>query len=163
MDGGRTHGPQAERCCGFRAVAAAGAGVVAELPMIYELLTQAIIVLGRLRSWSVRQRSTERVEVRLFDVYAEETWECCDCGAIHDAQYFALGETCEQLFGNCQDIEWTFSGETLVPLQSRPITKMKRKHFPVSWEHEEDAETLRTSHGRTSNRRPQTRYRDSGT
>lgn len=51
---------------------------------IYELLTQAIIIFGELRrrvAWSMPER---RVPGRVFDVYEDERWECCDCGLVHD-------------------------------------------------------------------------------
>lgn len=50
----------------------------------YELLTQVIIWLGEARrriSWTMPER---RVPGRVFDIYEDERWACCDCGLVHD-------------------------------------------------------------------------------
>lgn len=51
----------------------------------YSILTQAIILLGRARDVLVRHQLMRRPEGRVFDVYNEDRWECCDCGLVHDA------------------------------------------------------------------------------
>ena len=43
------------------------------------------------------------------------------------AQVFALVRQSEAIFGSPQDVEWTFSGDQLFILQSRPITTLKRR------------------------------------
>jgi rifampicin phosphotransferase len=40
---------------------------------------------------------------------------------------FHLARRSEQLFGAPQDMEWTFAGEELIALQSRPITRVGKK------------------------------------
>lgn len=62
---------------------------------VYALLTQAILLLGRLRAAVVRHAWLHARRERTFDVYAEERWSCCDCGLEHDFSAFQPGEECQ--------------------------------------------------------------------
>lgn len=57
---------------------------------IYEILTQAIILLSWLRANLVNRGWWARPEGRVFDVTADEEWTCCDCDLRH--AFVALGE-----------------------------------------------------------------------
>lgn len=61
--------------------------------LAYELLTQAIILLGRARTRVAPD--VVRVSSRVFDHYSIEGSECCDCGLIHDIEHFMAGQTCD--------------------------------------------------------------------
>lgn len=66
-----------------------------------------------------------------------------ETGGLTGSQLSALielGGKCEKLLGTFQDIEWTFAGNTLYALQSRPVTTFKQPDFPVNWENEKDKE-----------------------
>ena len=63
--------------------------------VIYKILTQLIIWLGRMRARVVARGWHRRVKERVFDVYAVERWECCDCGLVHDFEAFEPGQKCD--------------------------------------------------------------------
>lgn len=62
---------------------------------LYELLTQAILLLGWLRSRLMRYQPSRRPRGRVFDVHNDERWECCDCGLAHDQVIEGPGFECE--------------------------------------------------------------------
>ena len=59
--------------------------------VLYELLTQTIVVLGCLRRHLVEYQPQKRRTDRLFAVYADERWACCDCGLEHDQVFTGPG------------------------------------------------------------------------
>jgi len=62
--------------------------------LIYKLLTQGIIWLGLLRDKVQMGLWLEKREDRTFDLYHNECWICCDCGAIHYSIYFGPEHDC---------------------------------------------------------------------
>lgn len=56
---------------------------------LYELLTQAIVLLGTARARLMRHQRWRRAPGRVFAVYNDERWSCCDCGLEHDQIHFA--------------------------------------------------------------------------
>lgn len=62
--------------------------------LAYDLLTQAIILLGCLRGVVARNLSHCYPPGRVFDVYDHDSMECCDCGLVHHAEYFGPDHDC---------------------------------------------------------------------
>lgn len=63
--------------------------------LLYEVLTQAIVLLGRIRERLVPAERQYVVKARTFDLYAIEESVCCDCGLAHLVEHFRPGESCE--------------------------------------------------------------------
>ena len=62
--------------------------------LVYKLLTQAIIILGHLRKRLIAREWQERPAGRVFDVFHLDAMECCDCGLVHEAEYFEERDSC---------------------------------------------------------------------
>lgn len=60
----------------------------------YKLLTQAILLLGWVRERIVLRAWHEKPPGRVFDLYSDDRWKCCDCGLVHEATYFGPDEPC---------------------------------------------------------------------
>ncbi|TKI55084.1 hypothetical protein E8L90_06215 [Brevibacillus antibioticus] len=52
----------------------------------------------------------------------------------HMESLVQTAQTIEALFEDCQDIEWTFQGDTLYILQARTITTMRNRPFHIQWD-----------------------------
>ena len=62
--------------------------------MLYEALTQAIVALGAWRERLVFWFPTNEPKGRVFDVYRDEVFSCCDCGLEHRVEYFGPDHDC---------------------------------------------------------------------
>ena len=79
---------------------------------LYCLITQIIIWLAKLRKYAVKYKKHSIKNNRIFDVYEEETWACCDCGLEHYFRHFQNNETCShqqehinfKIVGHCMPI-----------------------------------------------------------
>lgn len=61
--------------------------------LVYEAITQLIIILGVFRARIVRRQMVVRKD-RVFDIYDREYEECCDCGLTHSRGFFPPGFDC---------------------------------------------------------------------
>lgn len=65
--------------------------------LAYELLTQIIILVSKLRARIVWKEWFGVPKGRVCDVYAEQYWNCCDCGLQHFQHFLKPDEKCDHI------------------------------------------------------------------